>query len=144
MITIRPYAPPDRAACLHLFDTNTPVYFAPNERADYEEFLNNVPAAYYLCTQDDVILAAFGLWTQGIRGRIQWIMVANDARGTGVGGKMMDYILAAASKANVKIIDIAASQKSAAFFAHYGAVHQKTTTEGWGPGLDRVDMILEI
>ena len=48
MITIRPYAPPDRAACLHLFDTNTPVYFAPNERADYEEFLNNVPAAYYL------------------------------------------------------------------------------------------------
>ena len=144
LMKFRPYTPADRSACLRLFDTLVPEYFAPNERVDYERFLAGVPQAYHLCIRNDAVLAAFGFVINDTRGRIQWIMAANEARGTGMGGSMMRHVLEAARDAGVHCIDIAASQKSASFFAHYGAKQQKVTKEGWGPGLDRIDMELVV
>ena len=34
-VTLRPYEPRDRVACLTLFEGNAPPFFAPTERADY-------------------------------------------------------------------------------------------------------------
>ena len=41
-------------------------------------------------------------------------------------------------------IGISTSQKTAPFFARFGAVIGKVTEDGWGPGLDRVEMTLPI
>ncbi len=143
-MTFRAYTASDRDTCLRLFDALVPEYFAPNERADYEQFLAGVPQTYRLAIRGNDILAAFGFVIDGTRGRIQWIMTANTARGTGIGGGMMSYVLDAARDAGVRCIDIAASQKSASFFAHYGATQKKVTIEGWGLGLDRIDMELAL
>jgi GNAT superfamily N-acetyltransferase len=64
------------------------------------------------------------------------------AHGSGIGSAMMERVLEKFSSENVRVIDIAASQKSAPFFARFGAVEKYRTTEGWGPGLDRVEMQL--
>ena len=141
-LVFRPYTPADRTVCLQLIDANIPTNFAPNERADYEQFLDGHPATYRVGRQGGDVLAAFGFMVDENRGRIQWIMVAPTVQGAGVGGTMMELALDEARRRDVLIIDIAASQKSAPFFAKYGAKPHKVTPEGWGPGLDRVDMEL--
>ena len=35
MSILRPYTPTDAPACLLLFDSNVPRYFAPHERQDF-------------------------------------------------------------------------------------------------------------
>ena len=35
-------------------------------------------------------------------------------------------------------------EKAAAFFARFGAIEKVTTPDGWGPGMDRVDMELNL
>ena len=143
-LTFRAYSPADRTACLDLFDANCPEFFAPNERVDYEGFLDEAPSTYWVCVRGREILAAFGFVRHRERGRIQWIMVGREARGLGLGGRMMRRIQAEAGASGVRIIDIAASQKSASFFARYGAEPRQSIPEGWGPGLDRIDMELEL
>ena len=39
-MTLRPFAPTDRDACLALFASNVPDYFAELERADFIETLD--------------------------------------------------------------------------------------------------------
>ena len=144
MIRFRPFTSTDRSACLGLFDTNAPEYFDFDERVDYERFLDNLPARYWVCTREEEVLAAFGFIMDGERGRIQWIMVGSNAQGIGIGGLMMRRIRNEAHESGVRFIDIAASQKSAPFFAHYGAEVRMRTEEGWGRGLDRIDMELDL
>ena len=40
------------------------------------------------------------------------------------------------------LIEIAASHKSAPFFAKFGATVTAHTVDGWGNGMDRIDMEL--
>ncbi len=143
-IPFRPYKPTDRDACLRLIDENTPAFFAPNERADYTAYLDGPPKHYWVLPHEQEIMAAFGFSTQGTRGRIQWIMTSDKTRGTGIGRRMMRLVIQIAEEATIVHIDIAASQLSAPFFARYGAKEKGIIPDGWGPGLDRVDMVLTL
>ena len=140
----RPFLLSDREACLAVFDTNCPEFFAPNERRDYERFLAGNPSTYVVCIRNHKIVGAYGfkISSESRRGCISWIMVDASARGNGLGTRMICRVLEAVSSGNTTVIDIAASQKSAPFFARFGAVEINRTLEGWGPGLDRVDMKL--
>ena len=72
--------------CLDIFDANCPEFFAPNERQEYENFLNCDSKGYEVCDESE--------------GR--------------------------------------------AFFAKLGATPTSSTVDGWGPGMDRVDMVLAL
>jgi len=71
-------------------------------------------------------------------------MVDASVRGSGLGTRMIRRVLETISLRSATIVDIAASQKSARFFARFGAVEINRTVEGWGPELDRVDMKLTL
>ena len=140
--TFVPFESSHRAGCLTLFDQNCPEYFAPNERADYESFLDTTPADYRVALRGNLVVAAFGLLPSSRSGprRLAWILVAPDAQGTGLGRGMMHEARAEAETAEALVIDIAASHKSAPFFAKFGARAIVETLDGWGPGMHRVDM----
>ena len=141
----RAYTGSDRESCLALFDANCPEYFAPHERADYAEFLDPVPVGYEVCESDGSVVGAFGLVIiEGRGARLCWIMLAPDYKGGGLGAAMMDRIIAKGRELETPTIGIAASQKSAPFFAKFGAETIKETRDGWGPGLDRIDMELRM
>ena len=146
MIICRPFSPGDQAACLALFDTNAPDAFAPAEREDYRRFLAQAPPFYRVCEERGEVVGAYGLSVdlQRRRGRIRWILTGAGARGRGLGRYMMRNVLEQAAARGVRAIDVAASQKSAPFFARYGAVVRSCEVEGWGPGLDRVEMVLRV
>ena len=144
-VTFRQYSSSDREICLSLFDANCPIFFAPNERADYLTFLEKGPSGYELCLLDDQIAGAFGLiGSDASRRRLNWIMLNPAFQGLGVGREIMERVSALATWEGLQLIEIAASHMSAPFFARFGAVITKATENGWGPGMHRVDMELSL
>jgi len=141
----RSYCSSDYQTCIDIFDANCPEFFAPNERQEYEEFLSDVSQAYEVCEVDGQVHGAFGLFDDGAnQKRLNWILLAPQSQGTGIGLKIMERVLHLGRLTETKTVMIAASQKSAPFFAKFGAVITLTTGNGWGPGMDRVDMFLEV
>jgi GNAT superfamily N-acetyltransferase len=141
-LVFQKYEPGDYAACLALFDANCPEFFAPNERADYRGFLDSSPGWYELSVVAGNLVGAFGL--DPAQSALRWIMIHPDAQGHGIGSAIMKHVVDSARKAGVSSIAIAASQKSAPFFGKFGAVERSIHENGWGPGLDRIDMTLAI
>ena len=142
-ITFRSYSTEDKAACLELFDANCPEFFSPNERADYDDFLDAEPGCYELCSCESRIVGAFGLiGDDSSRRDLNWILLDPSSQGLGIGTAIMDRVASLARGVNVQVVCIAASHKSAPFFAKFGASKIAETTDGWGPGMHKVDMEL--
>ena len=82
----RPFLLSDREACLAVFDTNCPEFFAPNERRNYEQFLAGNPSTYEVWIRSHKIVGAYGfkISSERNRSRISWIMVDASARGKGL------------------------------------------------------------
>ncbi len=142
MNTFRAFRDADADACLAMFDSNVPGAFAPNERPEYAAFLDDGPRDYWVACDGPEIVGAFGFSVdpEAGRGRIRWILTHSGARGQGLGRQMMAKIREQARSRDISIVDIAASHVSAPFFGRYGAKERTRTVDGWGPGLDRVDM----
>ncbi len=141
----RPYSPSDRQACLAIFEANCPDFFAPNERADYQRFLDATPEHYEVFEERDGISGAFGLpGNTGGPVRLTWILLHPQAQGRGTGSAIMRRVLDIAAERRSTLIHIAASHRSAAFFSRFGALEKGRHEDGWGPGMHRVDMILPL
>ena len=141
----RSYSSPDRDACLAVFDANCPTYFAPNERHDYMNFLDAGPDSYEVCEVAGCVVAAFGLVDDARKGcSLNWIMLDPQLHGVGLGSAIMKRVISRGRASHSSLIKIAASHKSAPFFAKFGAVAKVHTKDGWGPGMDRVDMELQL
>jgi GNAT superfamily N-acetyltransferase/diadenosine tetraphosphate (Ap4A) HIT family hydrolase len=141
-----PYEPRHREGCLALFDQNCPDHFAPNERADFAHFLDASPHGYLVTLAGDEVIAAFGVTDGGRTGRrrINWILVSSAAQGHGLGAVMMREAISRTTAANASVLEIAASHRSAPFFAKFGAYPIRHIDNGWGMGMHRVDMELRV
>jgi len=140
-IAFKPFDSADEAACLELFDANSPEFFASNERADYLAFLAARPAGYEVCVVQGRVVGAFGLIGDDPSSRrLNWIMLDPAMQGLGVGSAMMTRVLDAARHARLEVVEIAASHRSAPFFARFGASAVRVTEHGWGRDMHRVDM----
>ena len=144
-ILFRAYGDADYVTCLDIFDANCPEFFAPNERQEYEAFLNGDSKGYEVCEVDGRVLGAFGLFDDGQDVKaINWIMLDPRTQGIGVGSKIMDRMIHLGCTSETKTVRIATSPKAAPFFAKFGATPTSSTVDGWGPGMDRIDMVLPL
>lgn len=144
-ITFRPYCDTDKTVCLRIFDANCPDFFAPNERDDYQQFLASAAEGYEICEVDGSVVGAFGVFDDGAGEKtLNWILLDPDSHGLGVGSSIMQRVILLARTAEATRIRIAASQKSAPFFEKFGAQAISTVTDGWGPGMHRIDMCLSL
>jgi GNAT superfamily N-acetyltransferase len=144
-VTFRPYRRDDESACLAIFDANCPAFFAPNERAEYEAYLDSVPDSYEVCEVDGRVRGGFGIADAGDGASvISWILLSPEVQGMGIGSKVMNRVVRKSRQWDAKLVRIATSPKAADFFARFGAVRQSTTKNGWGPDMDRVDMELPL
>lgn len=137
----RDFMAADRTSCLLLFDMNCPAYFAPNERDDYAQFLETHASQYKVCLLDGHIVGADGLYATDADNRaLHWILFSPAIHGFGLGSMVMSRVIDEAKASNASLLHISASHKSAPFFARFGATELSTTTDGWGPGMHRVEM----
>ena len=143
--TFRAYTHDDRAACEAVFDANCPDFFLPNERPDYLHYLDEQSEGYEVCVVDGGISGAFGIWHESDDcAHLSWIMIDPAAQGHGVGTKMMERTFERCRSSSATLLKIAASHRSAPFFARFGAEEIKYTEDGWGPGMHRIDMELPL
>lgn len=143
-VAFRPFQTGDTSACLALFDANCPEFFAPNERADYADFLASEPAGYEVALDSDRIVAAFGVLVENAEPHLRWILVAPAAQGRGLGTGILQRAVSAAQTHASAVLRIAASHRSEPFFQRAGATRVQFHPDGWGPGMHRVDMILPL
>lgn len=142
-VAFRSYSSTDKEICLGLFDANCPEFFAANERTDYASFLDANPINYELCLAEGRIVGAYGLMGDRSGHRnLNWILLSPQAQGSGIGSIIMGRVIDLARGSGLSLVNIAASHKSAPFFARFGAVIVAETDNGWGPGMHRVDMEL--
>ncbi len=137
-VGFRPYRGADRGTCLALFDENCPDFFAPNERGDYERFLDAV-GEYQLCVLHDRVVGAYGLCPDADRLALRWMMLSPRHQRRGLGSAIMARVLAEVRRAG-GTLRISASHKSAPFFARFGGLERSRIPDGWGPGMHRVEM----
>ncbi len=147
---LRPFAPEDAAACLALFDGNTPRYFAPGERAEFAAFLQALPRAdwpYWVMWRGGVAVACGGLILDAParRAGLSWGMVDVRLHGTGLGRRLTEARLAQARRRpGLAAVTMETSQHTQGFYARLGFAVQAVTPDGFGPGLDRWDMVLRL
>jgi hypothetical protein len=142
-LQFKTYHATDRPACLSLFDENCPAYFAPGERDDYAAFLDSSSENYIVCLFAQRIVGAYGLYPNTRGGSaLHWILLSPSSQRLGLGSTIMSRVIAEVRLSGRLPLYISASHKSAPFFAKFGAIETATVTDGWGPGMHRVEMRL--
>lgn len=141
---IRPYHPNDLAACLAIFDSNLPTYFAPTERPDFESFLGDLAEehAYQVVELDGSIVACGGLSppVNGTAG-FCWGMVQKSRHRQGLGRQLAQARLQqAADDHRVERVALSTSQHTEDFYAALGFRVTRRVKDGHGPGLHAVHM----
>lgn len=145
----RPYEPSDLAACLALFDGNTPRFFAPQERAEFRAFLETLPAEdrpYLVLTKAGEVIACGGLIVEPEgRASFTWGMVARDHHGQRLGTRLVQARLELARRMpGITELALSTSQHTRGFYEGFGFTTRAVTPNGFGPGLDRCDMVLPL
>ena len=139
----RRYVETDRDACLRAFDGNTPPYFLPHEREAFADFLDRLPGPYFVITDADEVIACGGYAIGRVDGEadICWTVVRRNRQGQGVGRRLIDVCLnAIATRTNCNRVRLETSQHTRAFFERLGFTVLETTADGFGPGLDQIQM----
>ena len=90
-------------------------------------------------------MGAFGVFDRDTDAKdLNWILLDPKSQGQGIGSTIMTHVSRSASVSGARVVHIAASHKSAPFFAKFGARKVLVTDDGWGPDMHRVDMELSL
>lgn len=147
---IRAYRATDRAACLALFDSNVPTFFAPDERTEFAAHLDQVNAGrspYLVLFQGDKTLACGGIsrTDDPTIASLSWGMVQQASQGQGLGRVLTQARLDLARRMpGVALLRLSTSQHTAPFYRRFGFAVEALTPDGFTPGLDRVEMSLTL
>lgn len=145
---IRAYRAGDHDACLALFDGNAAPYFAPSERADFAHFLDHEAATwgFQVAERDGRIIGCGGMAidADGTTAHLCWGMVDRTLHRQGIGTALVSARLDKALQAEVHYVRLDTSQHSRAFYERLGFRLEGVTVDGYGPGLNRCDMVLTI
>ncbi len=159
-MNIRPYKDHYKQASLAIFDSNCPKYFDASERslfvkwlmhqsggADYESptYSDAVSDAYFVAVnEDEKVLACAGFYiVKGIsEARLAWGMVHADCHHQGLGTALFEFRKALINeKWPAHQITLGTSQHTYQFYEKMGFIVQEITPNGYGFGIDKIDMI---
>jgi N-acetylglutamate synthase-like GNAT family acetyltransferase len=134
-LAIRPFVRADQAACLAIFDGNTPRYFAPSERPEFVRFVATA--------QDGSVIGCGGYSVDSNTGfaNLTWGMVQRSWQGRGIGEMLLlARIAAIEASPTVAVIRATTSQHVRGFFERHGFKLVRIDPDGLAQGLDRVEM----
>lgn len=141
--TVRLYAE-DREACLAIFNTNVPKFFAPSEREQFAAFLDVLPGPYFVCEHGTELIGCAGYARNGDgSASLCWGMIRRDWHGRGVGRLLLERRLEAIREDHtIKLVIMNTSQHTVAFFQKFGFQIEQVIPDGYSAGLDRYELRL--
>lgn len=142
----RLYKPKDHPALLSIFQLNTPAFFAKEEQKDFEAYLDKFADTYFVAEQDGQLLGAGGYHLRENKtiGRLSWYLLHPDAKGKGVGKKLvLQCLKAIKQEKNIQKLSVWTSQLAYQFFGKFGFETVEIKKDYWGEGLDlyRMEML---
>lgn len=146
-LELRSYQDTDRAACLRLFRSNVPHFFAPSEEADFHTFLTrDADADYFVVTESGRPLGCGGVYVEDDRAGLCWGMVERGRYRQGIGAFLLRGRLEHLRRTypHVNTVRLDTSGHSQGFFARFGFVTTRVTPDAYAPGLDRFEMVLQL
>lgn len=144
---VRRYKPADRRGCLDIFDSNVPEFFDSAERSSFVSFLDDQAVAWLYQVIErqgrTVACGGFAVASNGLSAGLCWGMVARGLHGTGLGSLLTNARLEAARAiSGIEQVRLDTSQHTQGFYRRFGFVVEQIVPDGYGPGLDRWDMLL--
>lgn len=140
----RLYRPTDASACLSIFDSNVPTYFAPEERSDFEGFLlvQAVDCAFQIIERDGSVIACGGITRRGDGSAgFCWGMVQRALHRQGIGRELtLARLRQAEVDSSITHITLSTSQHTQGFYAGLGFHVTRVVPDGHGAGIDAVEM----
>jgi hypothetical protein len=146
-MVIREFQPGDSAGCLAVFDSNTPTYFRPHEREDYEQFLSQLPGPYLVVVSDaGEVLACGGYGRDSdTTAVLTYGMVRADRHGQSLGTRLLEERLRRiTTESDVPRVIVNTTQLTEGFFARFGFQTEAVTPDRYAPGLHGVRMSLQL
>ncbi|MCU1329161.1 MAG: hypothetical protein JWN34_4531 [Bryobacterales bacterium] len=146
---VRAYSPADREACLGLFDSNTPEYFLPRERADFESWLDGDPAHYFVFEHEGLVVACGGYAIPAAGStdaRLTWGMVGRQWQRQGLGRYLLMYRMREMGRTsgNIQTVSLETTPQAAPFFASQGFRTVDLRKDWVSPGRDKARMVRKL
>lgn len=153
-VALRPWTLADLEGCLALARSNVPDFILPHEVAEYGAWLlrscgpdadRGDACAYFVLEDGAASLAACGgiAFAEGAPvATLCWGLVRRDLHRRGIGTRMIVERLALARARGVEVVAMDTIPASVGFFQRQGFVEVARTRDGYGPGLDRIDLEL--
>ena len=143
---IEPYDSKYFENCITILQSNTPKFIAYSEHSDYKDYLSRDDKIYFVLFNKSNIVACGGYGVNKFETKVglAWGLVHSKCHNRGYGSELLKYRLEHI-KDNFPDTDIYldTSQKTYKFFEKFGFLVKKNTPNGYGTGLDRIDMILK-
>jgi ribosomal protein S18 acetylase RimI-like enzyme len=145
---IREYSKKDESACIEVFHSNCPKYFAPHELANFKNWLrHNATKHYYVIEENDKIIGCggFEIKDKDTTVSLVWGMIHNKFHRLGFGKKSLEYRLQIIKslKENATVI-LNTSQHTYKFYEKIGFKLDKIINDYYGEGLNRYDMSMQL
>lgn len=146
-ITFHEYHSVDFDACLAIFQSNCPDFFASSELADFEAFLLDLPGPYLMLKQGKHVIGCGGFaFNQSDKSAdLCWGMIHKDFHKQGLGELLLtERLNRIRLNPDIKFIHLNTCQLTDSFFERSGFTTRHITRNGFAPGLHRYDMILTL
>lgn len=146
----RTYTAEDKAVLLEVFRSNCPKYFVETDEADFIDFLDNYADENYLVAiKDEQVIGCGGHYTKGTGHGIAWVMFKSGSIGRRdllnvtdrFYGEVESRIRAEGELYNITVYT---TQLMVKLFERYGFDVGEVTKNGFGDGLDEVEMIKQL
>lgn len=141
---IRHYLSADKPALLEMIRKLVPEYFAQEEVADYEFYLDHEIELYFVAELQEKIVGAGGInFENSQHAKISWDFVDSDFLGKNIGSALLNHRLQfLKAKPEVTLISVRTSQKAYRFYEKNGFVLKETIPDFWAKGFDLYSMQL--
>ncbi len=139
LATIREYRKNDKLAVLNLLALNTPTYFAPEERADFEHYLDHEREHYLVLEMDGKIVGCGGInfTADGATGKISWDILHPAYQGKSLGTQLLQHrIDQLKATETIKKITVRTSQVAYQFYEKGGFELVEVVPGYWAKGFD--------
>lgn len=145
---IRLYHPRDQPQLIHMIELNTPQFFAPSEKKEFIEYLDQDSENYFIIEEENTIIGSGGFnlgFDDGKTARISWGMIHPDWQGKGVGAKITRYRVAQIKKnQEVSKIVVRTTQVVYGFYQKLGFELEHVETDYWAVGFDLYQMKIDL
>ena len=140
---IKQYEEKHKAAVLELLRLNTPEYFAPDEKQDLIDYLDNHLEYYYVVEMENKIMGCGGLNLSEDPEtiRISWDIIHPESQGKGLGSQLTKFrIERIREMGGINIVSVRTSQLVYKFYEKLGFELKEVAKDFWAEGFDMYRM----